>query len=178
MSAEVRVRPEAPEDRDAIRRVHVAAFPTPAEANLVDALRESGKAVLSLVAEFGGEIVGHVLFSPVRVILGRFIGSDVTIEAHGLGLAPVAVLPAFQRQGIGAMLIQGGLSHCRRQDVGLVVVLGVPEYYSRFGFAKASTWKLRNEYGVDEPFMVLELKPYGIPSNGGLVKYAEEFSQL
>src|SRR5262245_48756412 len=114
----------------AIRRVNEQAFGRSAEADLVDALRARGRISLSLVAERGGEVVGHILFSPVRVDSAR--GSIA-----GLGLAPMSVLPAHQRTGIGSLLVRAGLDECRRADHGWVVVLGHPEYYPRFGFVPA-----------------------------------------
>jgi putative acetyltransferase len=164
----VLVRPEFPEDAAAVRAVHCSAFPTAGEADLVDALRSAGKARVSLVALVDGVVVGHILFSPI------------TIEGVelGLGLAPVAVLPAHQRRGIGSRLIEEGLAVCRREGVPLVVVLGHPEYYPRFGFRRASEHGLGNEYGADEAFRVVELRPGSIPAAGGLVRYASEFGGL
>jgi putative acetyltransferase len=161
------IRPERPEDSGAIHAVHVAAFPTEAEARLVDALRAAGHASISLVAEDSGQIVGHIVFSPVRVD-----GSSSIRE--GLGLAPVAVRPSHQRRGIGSALIIEGLSACRQDGYGFVVLLGHPEYYPRFGFRRGSEFGLGNEYGADDAFMVLELVPGSLPT-GGLVKYGPEF---
>jgi putative acetyltransferase len=165
------IRAEQPADAAAVHQVHATAFPTAAEAQLVDLLRAAGKAWISLVAEIDGRIVGQVLFSPVTV--DAWVGVQV-----GVGLAPVAVLPAYQRQGIGRRLIQAGLAECRRVGRPFVVVLGEPGYYSRFGFQRASARGLTNEYGVDEPFLVLELEPGTLPAGGGLVKYAPEFAEL
>lgn len=159
------VRAEQPGDHAAIRAVHESAFPTKAEANLVDALRVSGQLTISLVAELGSEMVGHVAFSPVEV-------SGVT----GLGLAPVAVTPRCQRQGVGSQLVRAGLAACGRACTPFVVVLGHPAYYPRFGFVRASDLGLTNEYGADEAFRVVELRPGGLPSGGGLVRYAPEFA--
>jgi putative acetyltransferase len=158
-------RPEHARDVAAIRGVHEAAFPTHAEARLVDALRTNGRLLLSIVASDGAGVVGHVAFSPVQVG-----------EASGLGLAPMAVLPEHQSQGVGALLVREGLATCAAQRRGFVVVLGEPEYYGRFGFERASTRGLDNEYGADEAFMVLELAPGSLPAQGGLVRYAPEFA--
>ncbi len=164
------IRPEQLADIAAIHAVHVAAFPTDAEARLVDRLRDSGSARLSLVAEVAGQIVGHVLFSPVTVG-----GKSV---AGAQGLAPVAVVPSRQRQGIGGALIRGGLDACRQLGCGFVVLLGHPEYYPRFGFQRASTFGLTSEYAADEAFMVLELRPLAIPAGGGPVRYRPEFAEF
>jgi putative acetyltransferase len=164
------VRPEQAADADAVRRVHEAAFPTPVEARLVDRLRSGGTALVALVAEEGGEVVGHVLFSPVTVETGN----DTT--TGGVGLAPVAVLPAYQSRGIGSRLVREGLEACRRAGHPFAVVLGGPDYYRRFGFRRAADFGLGNEYGADEAFMAIELRPGGLPAEGGLVRYSEEFA--
>lgn len=162
------VRSELADDAVAIHAIHRAAFPTDAEARLVDLLRENEHAPVSLVAEEDGQIVGHVLFSPVEI--------DGDASAGGLGLAPVAVVPARQRWGLGSRLIEEGLSVCRRQKVPFVVVLGDPAFYHRFGFQRAGEFGLGNEYGCDNEFMVLELCPGSLPPSGGLVKYGPEFA--
>jgi putative acetyltransferase len=128
---------------------------------------------LSLVAERGGEVVGHILFSPVRIDSG---GESVA----AVGLAPMAVLPAQQRTGIGSALVRTGLAECRRAGHGSVVVLGHPAYYPRFGFVPASRHGLAWEHPApDEAFMVLPLRANGIPAGGGgLVRYAPEFGQI
>lgn len=160
------IRPEHPDDAAAIFAVHRAAFPTEDEARLVDALRVAGHAAISLVAEAEGQVVGHIVFSPVSVVGAA--------DKRGLGLAPVAVVPGHQRCGIGSALIREGLSSCCQAGYDFVVVLGHPEYYSRFGFRRASEVGLGNEYGADEAFMVLELAPGGLPP-AGLVEYGPEF---
>jgi putative acetyltransferase len=162
------VRPERPEDRARVWQFHASAFPTRAEADLVDALRTGGRAVISLVATDGADVVGHVLFSPVTI-------DD---KPAGLGLAPVAVVPGRQRQGIGSRLINEALAECKRTGVPLAVVLGEPAYYSRFGFSRADARGLTNDYDAGEHFMVLELTPGAIPPGGGHVRYAPEFGQL
>src|SRR5262245_43058576 len=131
------VRAEQPGDAAAVYRVHAAAFPTDAEANLVDRLRQAGKALVSLVAADEGEVVGHVLFSPVTVT-----GQAGTTD--GIGMAPLAVLPAQQRRGIGSALTLAGLDRCRVDGYGFVVLLGHPSYYPRFGFRRARDFGLDN----------------------------------
>ncbi len=156
-------------DGDNVAAIHRAAFPTEAESRVVDELRAQGKALVSLVAESGPQIVGHVLFSAAEIEGQR---------KDGAGLAPVAVLPEMQRRGIGSTLVRAGLDACRRAGVGFVVVLGDPGFYERFGFERASGRGLRNEYGAESEFMVIELVPQSIPAKGGLVKYAPEFAKL
>jgi len=163
------VRFEELEDGPAIRAVHEAAFPSPDEARLVDALRANGKAWVSLVAEADAHVVGHILFSPV------------TLTGHplvGVGLAPVAVVPGLQKRGVGKLLVWKGIEVCRQRKYPFVVVLGEPAYYQQFGFLRATLRQLQNEYGVDEEFMVLQLSENVLPASGGLVKYAPEFAAL
>jgi putative acetyltransferase len=164
------IRTEAASEAAAIQSVHQSAFPTAAEARLVDALRDAGKLRVSLVAEVEGELVGHVAFSPVTL--------EGMTEGAGVGLAPLAVVPDRQRQGVGGRLVREGLAACAAGGFGFVVVLGDPAYYGRFGFAAASRWGLQDEYGGGEAFMALELLPGAIPSRGGRVRYADEFAAL
>jgi putative acetyltransferase len=162
----VLIRPELTGDLAAIYAVQASAFPTDAEARLVDALRAAGRLSVSLVAEDGGRIVGHVAFSPV----------SLAETAGGLGLAPVAVTPDRQRRGIGGRLVREGLAAATAAGTAFVVVLGHPNYYPRFGFRRAAEVGLTNEYGADEAFMALELRPGSLPAAGGLVRYGPEFA--
>lgn len=168
----IRIRPELPADLSAIHQVHVAAFPTAAEANLVNRLRVAGKSLVSLIAEHQGQIVGHILFSPVTIS-----GMDKTWTG-GAGLAPLAVLPGFQKKGIGSRLAIAGIEACRKVGIPYLVVLGEPEFYGRFGFRRADERGLDNEYGAAEAFQVLELSPKTLPPKGGMVQYAAEFAEL
>lgn len=168
----IRIRPEEPADAPAIRRVLEAAFPTAAEARLVDLLRAGGHLTISLVAVGEtGTIVGHVAFSPVIV-------DGESAEQAGIGLAPLAVLPGHGRQGIGGQLVREGLAACEAAGLGFVVVLGHPAYYRRFGFERADRRGLGNEYDADEAFMVLELRAGAIPARGGVVRYGAEFGEF
>lgn len=168
----IEIRPENPEDIPAIRDVHRQAFhPSPNEAHLVDLLRQAGKASISPVALSEGLVVGHVLFSPVTIAPAQ-LGT-----ARGLGLAPVGVLPAFQRQRLGSKLIEQGLRDCQRGGYDWVVVLGDPRYYSRFGFTRAKAYQLENEYDAEEAFMVIELRAGVLDGIRGMVKYGPEFKQ-
>jgi putative acetyltransferase len=163
------IRPEQPGDVSAIHELLRSTFPTEDEAQLVDALRAAGRLPISIVAEEDGRIVGHIALSPVTV--GELTGD-------GLGLAPLAVIPHRQRQGIGSRLVRAGLEAAAERNTGFVVVLGHPEYYPRFGFKRASAAGLQNEYSADEAFMVLEIRPGSMLAGGGLVKYAPEFNAL
>lgn len=162
------VRPERPSDRAAIHAVHAASFPTTAEARLVDALRTAHHLVVSLVAVEHDEVVGHVAFSPVRVA-----GTTA-----GVGLGPVAVLPAHRRRGVAERLIREGLAHCEARGASFAVVLGEPAYYRRFGFAPARQWGLQDEYGGGDAFQALEFRADAIPRDAGLVAYAPEFATV
>jgi putative acetyltransferase len=162
------VRPEQPADREAAHAVHVASFPTDLEARLVDMLRAAGKLTISLVAEEEGQILGHVGFSPVTA----------PGATGGVGLAPVAVLPAFRRRGIAAELIRQGLAVCGELDYSFVVVLGEPDYYRRFGFTPAAAWGLQDEYGGGQAFQALELRADAIPPGSRIVRYAPEFAMV
>ncbi|MDZ4689643.1 MAG: N-acetyltransferase [Planctomycetaceae bacterium] len=162
----ITIRHEQPGDEAGIRRVHQAAFPTALEGQLIDDLRRAGRLTISLVAECLDRIVGHIAFSPVTA------GDN----QRGLGLAPLAVVPEQQRQGIGGALIRAGLAACRGRDAAFIVVLGDPGYYGRFGFQAASRWQLSGEYGGGDVFQALELILGSIPVGGGLVRYAPEFA--
>jgi putative acetyltransferase len=164
------IRSEKPQDADGVRRVHQAAFPSAVEAELVDRLRAHGKAAVSLVAEDGGQIVGHIVFSPVTF--------DPPLAVTAFGLAPMAVLADHWKHGVGRRLVQNGLAECHAQGACLVVVLGEPDYYERFGFERASRHGLRNEFGAEDAFMVYWLDSGAHPPPGTLVKYAPEFDKF
>ena len=162
------VRAETPGDRAAIRGVVEAAFGRPDEAALVDALRDAGSPHVSLVAEEGGTVLGHVLFSPVTL--------ESCEDLLAFGLAPLSVLPEHQRLGIGSRLVVEGMQECRRSGIGAVFVLGDPAYYRRFGFAPAVGWGLRCEFAApDEAFMAAELRRGALDGARGLVRYRPEF---
>jgi len=164
------IRSEEPADLNAIRQVHIQAFGGPGEAQLVDMLRASGNAVISLVAIHQGKIAGHILFSPID-----FDPPQPAVAT--LGLAPLGVLPSLQNQGIGSQLIIAGLDGCRQAECQAVIVLGQPSFYARFGFQPASKLGLENEYGAQDAFMALELIPGALNQISGLAKYGPEFSQ-
>jgi putative acetyltransferase len=162
------IRPEQNDDRKAIWSVNRAAFKTDAEADLVDALREGGFAEISLVAEVDGEIVGHILFSRLPIIT-----EAGTIDA--VGLAPMAVLPGHQRQGIGSRQVKAGLQACREQGHRIVVVLGHPAYYRRLGFSADLARPLASPFGGGDAWMALELVPGALAGVQGRVEYRPPF---
>ena len=154
-----------------MRVVNVAAFETPAEADLVAALRIQARPLVSLVAEEDGAVAGHIMFSPV------------TLPGHPalalMGLVPMAVAPARQRAGIGSALVRAGLEGCRRLAADAVVVLGHPDYYPRFGFVPGVRIGLGCEYDVPaEAFMVLALRPGALRGATGRVQYHAAFASL
>lgn len=163
------IRAEHPADIESIYQVNAIAFGRQNEAELVDRLRRLPH-TLSLVAVAGDAIVGHIFFSPVTLEEGDAENRLL------LGLGPVAVLPEYQRQGIGSQLVRQGLAHCRALGSGAIVVLGNPQFYARFGFIPAEEKHLRCEYTVPEgAFRVLELEPGALAGHRGLVRYRPEF---
>ncbi|HVG33609.1 MAG TPA: N-acetyltransferase [Pyrinomonadaceae bacterium] len=165
-------RAETEADHQAVRQVNERAFGRAGEADLVDALRRKAQPQISLVAEVDGRVVGHIFFSPV------LIESEAS-KFTALGLAPMAVLPEFQNQSIGSELVRRGLEACRSIGHDVVVVLGHPSYYPRFGFVTAKQKGLTCEYNVpDEAFMVAELKEGALAGRRGVVKYRPEFNDV
>jgi putative acetyltransferase len=166
------LRGETPEDIPAIHHIHTAPFGRPNEADLVDVLLQHNALTLSLVAVQGGRLVGHMVFSRVTIT-----SETGTIEA--LGLAPLAVLPAYQRRGIGSQLVETGLAACRHTSYGVVVVLGHPHYYPRFGFTQAKPLGIVWEHDApDEAFMVKEIQEGALARTQGVVKYRPEFATV
>lgn len=164
----VRIQPESWNDADAIRAVHLAAFPTPAEADLVRMLHDDLASEISLVAIVDGEITGHVLLSRMQVD-----GDGRSYRA--LGLAPVAVLPERQNQGIGSALIEKALDRAKGRDEEIVFVLGEPDYYRRFGFTREAAAPFASPYAG--PYFMA--RPFGVdlPSSG-TAAYAPAFARL
>ena len=164
----MRIRREESQDVPQIRTINVAAFGTDAEANIVNTLRSEAADVISLVAEDDGQVVGHIMFSPVHVV-----GAP---DLRAIALAPMAVIPQRQRRGIGSALVTAGLEECRRSGAHAVFVVGHPSYYPRFGFAPASGFGFRCEFDVtDEAFMAAELLPRALSGRAGTVYFHEAF---
>jgi putative acetyltransferase len=164
------IRDEEAGDRDTVRRVNETAFEDPDVADLVDKLRSAGAMTLSLVAVLDGNVVAHAAWSSVDV---EPDAGDLRV----LGLGPVAVLPEFQRQGVGTTLVREGLRQCLNMGYAAVFVLGHPSYYPRFGFTAASGRGLRYEHDApEEAFMVLELVDGALDGVKGTVHYDPEFA--
>ncbi len=165
------IRPERDDDLAAIRRVNQLAFGGEAEADLVDALRVGGYADVSLVADVDGRVVGHILFSRITV----------TTEAGtvpALSLAPMAVLPDRQRQGIGKELVRAGLTVCREKGHDLVLVLGHPNYYPSFGFSPKLAREIESPFGGGEAWMGLRLNATVSEPIRGTVVFSPPFGEL
>lgn len=165
------IRLEEPKDYAGVYAVNASAFDTTAEAKLVEVLRREAQPYISLVAEEKGEIVGHILFSPV------------TLSGHAdlmiMGLAPVAVRPEKQGKGIGSALIKAGLRGSKELGYGAVIVLGHKGYYPRFGFIPSVKYGIGCEYEVPpEAFMVIELVPGYLRGAEGIIKYHPAFKDV
>jgi putative acetyltransferase len=166
----VELRPETPDDAEGICCVHLRAFPTSLEADLVDRLRRDGDSVISIVALEDGAIVGHILFSRMKVEAdGRSIDA--------LGLAPVAVVPEHQHEGIGGKLIEAGLKEARSLGTETVFVVGDPGYYGRFGFRAQTAAPFASPY-ASQYFQAKELSAGFTPPISGRATYAQAFAGL
>jgi len=161
----VMIRAEEPNDDEAISEVHVRAFGGTVEAAVVESLRGRGALLASLVALVRDRVVGHVALSPVEV------GG---VERAAVALGPLAVDPDYQGRGIGALLVDGFLQHCRVRDEGLVVVLGYPGYYGRFGFVPAEAFGLHYQ-DAGEAFQALEVRTGAAAGLSGEVRYHPAF---
>ncbi len=163
------IRDEAERDAAAVRALLIAAFESPVEAGIVDALRLACSDRISLVAEDGGEVTGHILFTPVDLATTAGV-------VRGYGLAPLAVRPDCQRRGIGSRLVRQGLARVREAGAPFVIVIGHPGYYPRFGFTPASRHGVRCQWPdiPDAAVMLLVLDPERTPFEGE-ARYRPEF---
>jgi putative acetyltransferase len=159
--------PEDPGELSRVRLINQAAFGRPDEADLIDQLREQEAVLLSLIAEVEQQAVGHILFS--RMFIDTADGA-----MPAAALAPMAVLPSHQRQGIGASLIWRGLDLLRGAGEQAVIVLGHPEYYPRFGFSCEKARFLKSPFPADA-YMALELVAGALEGVRGRVRYPAAF---
>ncbi len=160
----IEIRDESPHDWKPVYDTVASAFGQPAEAQLVEKLREAGDSVVSLVAVEDGEIVGHVLLSKM----------DAPFPA--LALAPVSVIPTRQRTGIGSALIQSAVNRARSEGWAAIFVLGDPQYYERFGFSVKAAADFTSPY-AGEHFMMLKLSETLLASSGAL-RHAPAFGSV
>jgi putative acetyltransferase len=174
LTLKITIRAEDESDQAAIRGVNDLAFGRPEEGCLVDNLRQlpEFEPRLSLVAELDQEIVGHVLFFPI------YIHAEDREEYPCLSLGPIAVLPMFQKQGIGGKLIRAGHRAALDLDYTAVLLLGHPEYYPRFGYQPAKFWKIINPWQImGEPWMAIELVEGALRGKAGLAVYPEAYNE-
>ncbi len=167
----ITIRSEKPEDFQGIERVNDLSFKRKAEGKLVDEIRKLPEFVsaLSIVAEQDEQIVGHLLFLPVVIKQKDKTHSTLT-------LAPMSVLPDYQKKSVGKLMIIYGLQKAKELGYKSVVVLGHPSYYPKFGFEKASKWKIKSPFPApDEVFMALELEKGSLDSIQGNVIYPPVF---
>ncbi len=168
------IRPEKKTDYKAIHKVNELAFGGRAEADLVDDLRKTDSFIpeLSLVAIQNHKVIGHILFSQIGIKSKRRITS-------ALALGPMAVHPQFQNKGVGTKLVVKGFEDCRRLGHSIVVVIGHPGYYPKFGFLPARDRGLEVSFSVpDEAFMVLELIPGALKAAQGVIIYPPPFQKM
>jgi len=168
----IEVRFERPKDIDEVRLLNDKAFGQPVEGRIVDKLRKSCNGILSLVAISNNKIVGHIMFSPVTI-------ETQSGNIEGMGLAPMAVSPELQNQGIGSKLVKEGLLIINNSTCSFVVVLGHEKYYPRFGFQRASKYGLKSQWeGVpDEAFMAMILNDSVMKEVSGVVRYRNELDE-
>lgn len=167
------IRTETSADYEGVHQVNVKAFgDREDEARLVENIRNSAGFIpeLSIVAEQDNEIVGHILLSMAVVEDG-----ENTYDV--IALAPIAVMPKVQKQGIGKALILEGLERCRTLGYHLVFLIGHPEYYPKFGFKPAGQYgfELKQFEVPEDVFMVCELKAGELQKIKGELKYPPTF---
>jgi predicted N-acetyltransferase YhbS len=171
----VDIRPETESDFAAIYEVNRLAFGQASEANLVELLRSGDSFIpeLSLVATFEQKIVGHILFTKIKII------NEDGSEYESLALAPMAVVPDLQKQGIGGQLIVSGLAKARALGFASVIVLGHEHYYPKFGFVPAKRWNIQSPFEVpSDVFMAIELVEDGLKGVSGTVVYPKAFEMV
>jgi len=172
MDFKLLIRKEQERDYRKIYIVNKLAFGQENESRLVERIRKGENFIpdLSLVAEVGEKIVGHILFSKIEIV-----GNSVF---KTLALAPMAVIPSFQKQGIGSELIKKGMAGARELGFDSIIVLGHKDYYPKFGFKAASAWNIKCPFAVsDDAFMAVELTGKALEGKAGTVNYPHEFME-
>jgi len=169
----MKIRQEQKSDHKKVYEINKMAFNQENESMLIDKIRAGDSFIpeLSLVAELEGEIVGHILFSKIKIL-----GKD---EYESLALGPMAVVPKHQKQGIGGKLITTGLEIAKKLGFESVIVVGHKDYYPKFGFKRASLWGIKCPFEVpDEAFMAIELVENSLKNKAGTVQYPKEFMEV
>ena len=169
----VTIRKEEEKDYKKVYEVNCLAFQQEDESKLIEKIRKGKNFIpeLSLVAEIDDEIIGHILFSKIKIV-GDFVFDSLT-------LAPMAVIPEFQKQGIGSKLIKKGIEKAKELNFDSIIVLGHKEYYPKFGFQKASKWNIKCPFEVpEEAFMAIELTEKAFEGKAGTVRYPDEFMEV
>ena len=173
---DLKIRQENKDDLIDIYEINTLAFGQDNEAKLVDALRNNSEVFvpeLSLVATIDNKIVGHILFSKIK------IEDNKQNEFESLALAPMAVKPEIQKKGIGGQLIRAGLDKARELNFKSVIVLGHKHYYPKFGFVPTNKWDIKSPFDAPtEAFMGIELIEDGLKNKSGTVKYPKEFDTV
>ncbi|MDM5317453.1 N-acetyltransferase [Fictibacillus sp. b24] len=170
----IKIRIEKEADYIVIDEINSSAFNGEGESKLIRAIRDSEWFVpeLSLIAEKDEEVVGHILFSEVTI-------QTENEQVPTLALAPMAVSPQHQKQGIGTLLVQTGLEKAQQLGYEHVVVLGHPDFYPKFGFVSSVAKGIHSPFPVpEEVFMVLELKKGSLEGIKGKVEYPPAFSAV
>jgi len=165
------IRPETAGDYPKIAKVNELAFGQGNESLLIEKLRNTSDFILdlSLVAEYKNDVVGHILFYPVKI-------NDGSVRHTSLALAPMCVHPSHQRKGIGSELIREGLKRAKDMGYGSVIIVGHPEYYPKFGFKKASKYGIKAPFDApDNAFLALELVEGTLRKIKGIVEYPKPF---
>ncbi len=167
------IRREEKKDHTIVYEINRLAFGQENESQLIEKIRKGSNFVpeLSLIAEIDNKIVGHILFSRIKIVGGSVFES--------LALAPMAVIPEFQKQGIGGKLIKKGIEKAKELGFDSIIVLGHKEYYPKFGFQRASKWSIECPFEVpDEAFRAIELTEKAFEGKAGTVQYPEEFMEV
>lgn len=171
---DLEIKIASPKQFPEIREIVRIAFGQPAEARLVDMIRNSDNYLpaMDLVAEKDGQVAGHIMLSKIGLQC-----EDGIIDV--LGVAPLSVNPAFQKIGLGRRLMEESLRVARRTSFPAVFVLGEPDFYNRFGFEPSSKWEIRSPYPVGEDFfMALELQEDSLLGLGGIIQYPDYFKEV
>ncbi|HRN94665.1 MAG TPA: N-acetyltransferase [Chitinophagales bacterium] len=168
------IQQETAQDFNAVFELNKLAFGQENEPKLVELLRKSSAFIpeLSLVAWFQNQIVGHILFTKIKIVNNEN-------DTESLALAPMAVLPEFRQKGIGGQLVNSGIEEAKELGYKSIIVLGHEHYYPKFGFEPAEKWNIKSPYDVPaNVFMALELTPNGLENTSGLVVYPKEFDTV